>query len=139
MNMVNEKPALQLKRPNDSSGEPTTKKGRCELPVNSVRRQLAEAIRNNDISIILGETGSGKSTQIPQICYEEGIIGDGVLAVTQPRRVAAITLARRVSAEMKSNLGELVNFYDKNLSHISLVTDFSYYKSQECSKEAIIR
>uniref|UniRef100_A0A183I6J5 Helicase ATP-binding domain-containing protein n=1 Tax=Onchocerca flexuosa TaxID=387005 RepID=A0A183I6J5_9BILA len=112
---------------------------RKELPVDGVYLQLAEVIRKNGISVIVGETGSGKSTQIPQviydvktclgrncicteliliiiqICYNEGLIGSGLLAITQPRRVAAITLARRVALEMNANLGEVVKlFYTSN-------------------------
>ncbi|VIO88780.1 Uncharacterized protein BM_BM5583 [Brugia malayi] len=83
---------------------------RKELPVDGVHLQLAEVIRQNGISVIVGETGSGKSTQIPQICYNEGLIGSGLLAVTQPRRVAAITLAKRVALEMNANLGEVVAY-----------------------------
>uniref|UniRef100_A0A915PWF0 RNA helicase n=1 Tax=Setaria digitata TaxID=48799 RepID=A0A915PWF0_9BILA len=83
---------------------------RKELPIDGVRLQLAELMKENGVSIIVGETGSGKSTQIPQICYEEGLIGDGLLAVTQPRRVAAITLARRVATEMHVNIGEVVAY-----------------------------
>uniref|UniRef100_A0A0N5ASJ3 UTP--glucose-1-phosphate uridylyltransferase n=1 Tax=Syphacia muris TaxID=451379 RepID=A0A0N5ASJ3_9BILA len=80
------------------------------LPVNEVRQQLADAIRSNPITIVVGETGSGKSTQIPKICYEENLHGTGLIAVTQPRRVAAITLAKRVSEEMSSDLGEKVAY-----------------------------
>ncbi|VDK62984.1 unnamed protein product [Onchocerca ochengi] len=83
---------------------------REKLPVDGVHLQLAEVIRTNGISVIVGETGSGKSTQIPQICYNEGLIGSGLLAITQPRRVAAITLARRVALEMNANLGEVVAY-----------------------------
>ncbi|VDN03069.1 unnamed protein product [Thelazia callipaeda] len=82
---------------------------REELPVDRVRSQLAKVISENGITIIVGETGSGKSTQIPQICYE-GLTDHSILAVTQPRRVAAIALARRVAVEMNSNLGEVVAY-----------------------------
>lgn len=56
----------------------------------------------------LGETGSGKTTQIPQYLYEGGISRQGIIAVTQPRRVAAISLATRVSDEKRTELGKLV-------------------------------
>lgn len=56
----------------------------------------------------LGETGSGKTTQIPQYLYEAGIGRQGIVAVTQPRRVAAISLAGRVAEEKKTQLGKLV-------------------------------
>lgn len=56
----------------------------------------------------LGETGSGKTTQLPQYLYEVGIGHLGVIAVTQPRRVAAVTLAARVAEEKRTELGRLV-------------------------------
>lgn len=62
---------------------------------------------SND-SRTLGETGSGKTTQIPQYLYEAGIGRQGIIAITQPRRVAAISLAGRVAEEKKTQLGKLV-------------------------------
>lgn len=64
-----------------------------------VRDQLIAAIRDNDNIVIVGETGSGKTTQIPQYLLEAGVAKTGMIACTQPRRVAAITVAKRVAQE----------------------------------------
>ena len=69
-----------------------------------------ETINENDVIILCGETGSGKTTQVPQFLYEAGYgsCGDrsGVIAVTQPRRVAAIAMAQRVSVELGTKCGK---------------------------------
>ncbi|XP_034840675.1 ATP-dependent RNA helicase DHX33 [Maniola hyperantus] len=83
---------------------------RKTLPVYQVRARLVEEIRKLNTMILLGETGSGKTTQIPQIIHEHRIEGKGCIAVTQPRRVAAITLALRVAAETNSEIGSIVGY-----------------------------
>ncbi|KAG6446279.1 hypothetical protein O3G_MSEX004350 [Manduca sexta] len=83
---------------------------RKQLPVYMVRGRLLEEIKNNQTMILIGETGSGKTTQVPQIIHEQRLEGTGVIAVTQPRRVAAITIAIRVAAEMKTELGSIVGY-----------------------------
>ncbi|MEE6469897.1 hypothetical protein FKM82_008809 [Ascaphus truei] len=82
---------------------------RRSLPIYRARAQLIGQLRQLDTAVIIGETGSGKTTQIPQYFYEAGIGRQGTIAVTQPRRVAAISLATRVSEEKKTELGKLVN------------------------------
>lgn len=67
-------------------------------------------IELHETLIVIGETGSGKTTQIPQFLYDEGYTTQGVIGVTQPRRVAAITLSRRVANEMGVKVGELVGY-----------------------------
>lgn len=67
-------------------------------------------MQENDTLIVLGETGSGKTTQVPQFLLESGIVGTGMIAVTQPRKVAAISLANRVSAEQGTSLGSTVGY-----------------------------
>ncbi|XP_038183083.1 ATP-dependent RNA helicase DHX33 isoform X3 [Arvicola amphibius] len=83
---------------------------RRSLPIFRARGQLLAQLRNLDSAVLIGETGSGKTTQIPQYLYEGGISRQGIIAVTQPRRVAAISLATRVSDEKRTELGKLVGY-----------------------------
>lgn len=84
---------------------------RAFLPVYRVRSELLACIAANQIVIVVGETGSGKTTQLAQYLYEEGLTRDGSLVgCTQPRRVAAMSVAKRVAEEMDSELGKLVGY-----------------------------
>lgn len=65
--------------------------------------------------IIIGETGSGKTTQIPQMIHEARLEATGMIGVTQPRRVAAITVAMRVAQEMSTTVGEIVGYKSQML------------------------
>ena len=80
------------------------------LPVSERKDEIAEAISNNQVVIIAGETGSGKTTQIPKICLELGRGIGGLIGHTQPRRLAARTVANRIAEELKSPLGQTVGF-----------------------------
>ena len=81
-----------------------------ELPVSQRRAELAEAIRDHQVVIIAGETGSGKTTQLPKICLELGRGITGQIGHTQPRRIAARTVAARIAAELKTDLGTAVGY-----------------------------
>ncbi|XP_056412356.1 ATP-dependent RNA helicase DHX33 isoform X1 [Hyla sarda] len=83
---------------------------RRSLPIYQARAQLIGQLRQLDSAVIIGETGSGKTTQIPQYLYESSIGRQGIIGVTQPRRVAAISLATRVSEERKTELSKLVGY-----------------------------
>src|SRR6266700_612091 len=80
------------------------------LPVSQRRDDIAEAIRDHQVVVIAGETGSGKTTQIPKICLELGRGVDGQIGHTQPRRLAARTVAERIAEELGSALGEAVGY-----------------------------
>ncbi|OEU96299.1 ATP-dependent RNA helicase HrpA [Streptomyces oceani] len=81
-----------------------------ELPVSERKDSILEAIRDHQVVIVAGETGSGKTTQIPKICLELGRGVRGLIGHTQPRRIAARTVAERVAQELGSTLGEVVGW-----------------------------
>ncbi|KAL4304663.1 hypothetical protein AHAS_Ahas16G0000800 [Arachis hypogaea] len=80
------------------------------LPIFSVRDDLLQVIRENQIVVVVGETGSGKTTQLTQYLHEDGYTIKGIVGCTQPRRVAAMSVAKRVSEEMETELGEKVGY-----------------------------
>ncbi|GAA2802194.1 ATP-dependent RNA helicase HrpA [Nonomuraea dietziae] len=80
------------------------------LPVSQRKDDILEAIRDNQVVIIAGETGSGKTTQIPKICLELGRGVRGVIGHTQPRRIAARTVAERIAEELDTTLGDVVGY-----------------------------
>ncbi|WP_406837910.1 ATP-dependent RNA helicase HrpA [Streptomyces sp. AHU1] len=81
-----------------------------QLPVSQKKDVIAEAIRDHQVVIVAGETGSGKTTQIPKICMELGRGVRGMIGHTQPRRIAARTVAERVAEELDTPLGEAVGW-----------------------------
>ena len=99
------------------------------LPISENAQLISQAIKDNQVVIIAGETGSGKTTQIPKICLELGRGIDGLIGHTQPRRIAARTVAARIADELNSKLGEQVGykvrFNDQVSQHsyIKLMTD----------------
>ena len=99
------------------------------LPVNARRAEIAAAIQKHQVVVICGETGSGKTTQLPKICLELGRGLKGLIGHTQPRRIAARATAARIAQELKSELGRYVGykirFTDKTSaeSYIKLMTD----------------
>ncbi|NDL58951.1 ATP-dependent RNA helicase HrpA [Phytoactinopolyspora mesophila] len=80
------------------------------LPVSQRKDDIAEAIRQHQVVIVAGETGSGKTTQLPKICLELGRGIRGVIGHTQPRRLAARTVAERIAEETKTELGDAVGY-----------------------------
>jgi ATP-dependent helicase HrpA len=100
-----------------------------ELPVTGKKDEIANAITKHQVVIICGETGSGKTTQIPKICLELGRGVAGLIGHTQPRRIAARSVASRIAQELNAPLGEVVGykvrFNDKlsERSYVKLMTD----------------
>ncbi|CCD25313.1 DEAH-box RNA helicase PRP16 NDAI_0E04960 [Naumovozyma dairenensis CBS 421] len=84
---------------------------RRSLPIYKTRSDLLRTIRENQVIVIIGETGSGKTTQLAQYIYEDGFCNNGkMIGCTQPRRVAAMSVAKRVATEMDVKLGEEVGY-----------------------------
>ena len=81
-----------------------------DLPVSGRRQEIAEALTKNQVIIVCGETGSGKTTQLPKICLELGRGQAGLIGHTQPRRIAASSTAKRIAQELGTPLGETVGF-----------------------------
>jgi len=95
------------------------------LPVNVRRAEIGEAICRHQVVVICGETGSGKTTQLPKICLEIGRGLNGMIGHTQPRRIAARATATRIAQELKSELGRHVGF---KIRFTDKVTPSSYIK-----------
>jgi len=101
----------------------------ADLPVNERREEIAALIKKHQVVIVCGETGSGKTTQLPKICLELGRGGAGLIGHTQPRRLAARSVATRLAQELKTQVGTgvgvKIRFQDKSTadSWVKLMTD----------------
>ncbi|KAJ7395596.1 putative ATP-dependent RNA helicase DHX33 [Pitangus sulphuratus] len=103
-------PAKRFRAAQPQGHTPPAHVQRRSLPIAAARGPLLARLRRLDSAVLIGETGSGKTTQLPQYLYEVGIGHPGLIAVTQPRRVAAVTLAARVAEEKRTELGKLVGY-----------------------------
>lgn len=90
-----------------------------QLPVSERREEIARAIRDNQVVIVAGETGSGKTTQLPKICLELGLAENGRIGHTQPRRLAARSVADRIAEELGVKLGQEVGYQVRFTDHSS--------------------
>lgn len=88
------------------------------LPVASKKDELIELVKHNQVVVIAGETGSGKTTQIPKICLEAGQGVFGRIGCTQPRRLAARSVAERIAEELGSSVGQLVGYQVRFQDHV---------------------
>lgn len=99
------------------------------LPIVARKEEILAAIQHHQVVVIAGETGSGKTTQLPKICLEAGLGRSGMIGCTQPRRIAAVSVAERIAEELQvlpgESVGYKVRFRDKTRPHtaIKLMTD----------------
>ncbi|OCG26585.1 ATP-dependent RNA helicase HrpA [Gilliamella sp. wkB108] len=92
------------------------------LPVVEKKADIYEAIKNHQVVIIAGETGSGKTTQIPKICLELGLGLKGYIGHTQPRRLAARSVATRIAQELGTEIGQIVGYKVRFSDHVNETT-----------------
>lgn len=111
---------------------------RKELPVFEQKDEFLKHLRDNQVIVLQGETGSGKTTQIPQFVMESGIIKEGqLIACTQPRRVAAMSVAKRVADEMDVVLGQTVGYSVRFEDCTSVNTRLKYLTDGMLLREAM--
>ncbi|XP_013383426.1 ATP-dependent RNA helicase DEAH12, chloroplastic-like [Lingula anatina] len=112
------------------------------LPMYARRGDILNTVMNNQVSVILGETGSGKSTQLVQYLHQVGLGKKGIIACTQPRKVAAISLARHVSSEMGCAVGGEVGFQvgmqKKRGPNTSIIYMTDHVLLNECLKDNLL-
>lgn len=108
------------------------------LPISSCEKQIVNELHKNDVLIIVGETASGKTTQIPQFIYNGNILAEGKsIAITQPRRVATISLGRRVASEMGVKVGQEVGYCVRFENKTSSQTRIKFLTDGMLLREAV--
>ena len=124
-----------------SFGKRTTmsiKQQRESLPVFHFRKQLLDAVEKNQLLIVVGDTGSGKTTQLTQYFAEAGYANDGLIGCTQPRRVAAMSVAKRVSEEVGCQLGQEVGYTIRFEDCTSPATRIKYMTDGMLQREILL-
>ena len=116
----------------------TMQEQRQGLPIYKFREQLVQAVRDHQILVVVGDTGSGKTTQMTQYLAEEGFADRGKIGCTQPRRVAAVSVAKRVAEEVGCRLGQEVGYTIRFEDCTSPETRIKYMTDGMLQREALI-
>lgn len=114
------------------------KQQRESLPVYKFRKQLLEAVKENQLMIVVGDTGSGKTTQLTQYLAEGGFANNGMIGCTQPRRVAAMSVAKRVAEEVGCKLGQEVGYTIRFEDCTSPETKIKYMTDGMLQREVLL-
>ncbi|KAL8906480.1 MAG: hypothetical protein Q9207_002018 [Kuettlingeria erythrocarpa] len=114
------------------------KQQRESLPVYKFRKQLLEAVKENQLMIVVGDTGSGKTTQLTQYLAEGGFANHGMIGCTQPRRVAAMSVAKRVAEEVGCKLGQEVGYTIRFEDCTSPETKIKYMTDGMLQREVLL-
>jgi ATP-dependent RNA helicase DHX8/PRP22 len=133
------KRAIQSK--DQSFGKRTSlsmKEQRESLPIFAFRSQLISAVKDNQILVVVGETGSGKTTQLTQYLAEAGFANKGIIGCTQPRRVAAMSVAKRVAEEVGCELGQEVGYLIRFEDFTSPATKIKYMTDGMLQREILL-
>lgn len=116
----------------------TLREQREYLPAFAVREELLRVIRDNQVIVVVGQTGSGKTTQLTQFLYEDGYAKTGLIGCTQPRRVAAMSVAKRVAEEMEVKLGGTVGYAIRFEDCTSKETAIKYMTDGVLLRESLV-
>ena len=114
------------------------KQQRESLPVFKFRKQLLDAVNENQLLIVVGDTGSGKTTQLTQFLAEGGFTNNGMIGCTQPRRVAAMSVAKRVAEEVGCKLGQEVGYTIRFEDCTSPETKIKYMTDGMLEREVLL-
>uniref|UniRef100_A0A453HDT8 Helicase ATP-binding domain-containing protein n=1 Tax=Aegilops tauschii subsp. strangulata TaxID=200361 RepID=A0A453HDT8_AEGTS len=107
------------------------------LPISEHEDEIVAAVEANPVIVVIGETGSGKSTQLSQILHRRGYTRRGAIAVTQPRRVAAVSVSRRVAQELGVSIGEEVGYAIRFEDRTSEKTKIKYLTDGVLLRESL--
>ncbi|GAB4840580.1 hypothetical protein Ancab_021349 [Ancistrocladus abbreviatus] len=108
-----------------------------QLPIQQFEEKILETVEKNSVVVIIGETGSGKSTQLSQMLHRSGYTKSGIIGITQPRRVAAVAVARRVAQELGVRLGEEVGYAIRFEDRTSEMTRIKYLTDGVLLRESL--
>ncbi|TIA90553.1 hypothetical protein E3P99_01514 [Wallemia hederae] len=129
--------ADSIKNQSSFSTSKTIAQQRQYLPSFACREELMNTIRENQITVVIGETGSGKTTQLTQFLMEDGYGANGLIGCTQPRRVAAMSVAKRVSEEVGCELGDKVGYAIRFEDCTSPATQIKYMTDGVLLRESL--